>query len=280
MTDPGSIKAAFFDIDGTLVSIRTHRIGEKDIAALDALRAKGIKIIIATGRHISIVDNVPYPIDGITNCNGALAYLAKGGPAPVEQRERFEVVGDTPFPAPLAERIATIVTENHIPTVTFLKDRAVINEYDEVSRTGLEAIKVPVMPEVDIVPAVKECGAYSFCAFVHPDQEEEYFSEVLPLIETSRWCDAFADINVKGTDKGKGLEKVCAALGISPEQTIAFGDGGNDIPLLRRAGIGVAMGNAGDHVKAAADYVTCDVESCGIAAALQKLGIIQPLTCL
>ena len=55
---------------------------------------------------------------------------------------------------------------------------------------------------------------------------------------------------------------------------MAFGDGGNDIGMLRHAGIGVAMGNANDDVKNAADYITTSVDENGIAHALKHFGII------
>ena len=64
---------------------------------------------------------------------------------------------------------------------------------------------------------------------------------------------------------------MCAVLGISTAETIAFGDAANDIPMLREAGIGVAMGNATEETKAAADLVTATNNCDGIAAALGKL---------
>ena len=58
------------------------------------------------------------------------------------------------------------------------------------------------------------------------------------------------------------------------EKCMAFGDGGNDIPIIEYAGIGVAMGNATDDVKAAADYVTDTVDEDGIVTALQRFGVL------
>ena len=56
---------------------------------------------------------------------------------------------------------------------------------------------------------------------------------------------------------------------------MAFGDGGNDIEMLRHVAIGIAMGNAGDDVKAAADYVTDDIDDNGVANALRHFGVIK-----
>lgn len=64
-------------------------------------------------------------------------------------------------------------------------------------------------------------------------------------------------------------------FGVDRADMVAFGDGGNDIPMLRGAGTGVAMGNGSDEVKAAADMVTDRIDSDGIAKALRSLGIIE-----
>ena len=75
----------------------------------------------------------------------------------------------------------------------------------------------------------------------------------------------------KSINKGQGIRDICRTLGISPEEVISFGDAANDIPMLLAAGTGIAMGNAAEDVKAAADYVTATNDEDGIAAALEKL---------
>ena len=70
-------------------------------------------------------------------------------------------------------------------------------------------------------------------------------------------------------DKGRGLEIIAGHEGLRLDECMAFGDGGNDIAILRKAGTGVAMGNAGATVKAAADYVTDTIDSDGVANALR-----------
>ena len=64
-------------------------------------------------------------------------------------------------------------------------------------------------------------------------------------------------------------------LGLNISETMAFGDGGNDITIVQEAGIGVAMGNAGDNLKAVADYITTSVDEDGVMNALLKYGVIQ-----
>ena len=71
-----------------------------------------------------------------------------------------------------------------------------------------------------------------------------------------------------GADKGAGLEMLCAYLDIPLAQTIAVGDGFNDMTILRKAGLAVAVGNAEEAVKAVCDAVVADNDSCGVKQAI------------
>lgn len=74
------------------------------------------------------------------------------------------------------------------------------------------------------------------------------------------------------------MDEVCSYYGYNQSDTIAFGDGGNDIPMIKRAAIGIAMGNAGDEVKSNADFITDSVDDNGIYNALVRMKIIDPLS--
>ena len=96
----------------------------------------------------------------------------------------------------------------------------------------------------------------------------------LSSCESSRWYPAFADVTAKGVDKGKGVKSVAKYCGFSISEVMAFGDGGNDISMLKYVGTGVAMGNAKDDVKAIADYITDSVQEDGIVSALKHFDIL------
>ena len=89
-----------------------------------------------------------------------------------------------------------------------------------------------------------------------------------------RWTDVFADVVPLSSSKSDGIDLLCERYGIDKSQTMAIGDGGNDIDMLRYAAVGVAMGQASDEVKAAADYVTSNVDDDGVARALIHLGLL------
>ena len=78
------------------------------------------------------------------------------------------------------------------------------------------------------------------------------------------------EFNKLGVSKGSGLKKLAELLGVPMECVMAIGDGGNDAEMLRAAGVGVAMENAMEEARAAADYITADVRKCGVAQAIDR----------
>ncbi|HHX55014.1 MAG TPA: HAD-IIB family hydrolase, partial [Clostridiales bacterium] len=80
----------------------------------------------------------------------------------------------------------------------------------------------------------------------------------------------FLEFLDKGVNKGVGLSLIAQHLGIRQEEIIAVGDAGNDIAMIKYAGLGVAMGNATDDVKEIADYITLTNEEDGVAHLIEK----------
>lgn len=268
------VKAAYFDVDGTLVNFSQHILSDTDRASLDALRAKGIKIFLATGRHITAIDKIQYPVDGVVSNNGALSYLAKNGPAPVQDFDAFEVVGANPFPADVAQGVGQILHDCHLASMFSTSYATLINRYDAEIEQSLDILKFPKLKVVPTLEIIKE-PIYEFTIFVTPEEEAPYFGRYLDRMAPARWCKQFTDFNVLGVTKALGIDQTIAKLGIKLEETISFGDGGNDIPMLEHAAIGVAMDNSLPEVKAAADFITKDVEENGVTYALKTLGIID-----
>ena len=111
----------------------------------------------------------------------------------------------------------------------------------------------PIVKPIEEI--IKE-DVFQMCVYVDNNKLDEIIAEVLPDCEYSRWIDVFADVNVKGLSKKVGIDKMLEYFDIPLNQTMAFGDGGNDIEMLKHVAIGVAMGNAAEHVKEIADHVT------------------------
>ena len=94
-----------------------------------------------------------------------------------------------------------------------------------------------------------------------------WLPQELTVVQTAPF---YLEVIPRSINKGQGIRDVCKVLGFGTEEVIAFGDAENDIPMLLAAGTGVAMGNAAQKVKAAADFVTLSNNDDGIAAALEK----------
>ena len=114
---------------------------------------------------------------------------------------------------------------------------------------------------------------YQLNVFVS-EEEEGDFMQLMPNSKTARWTSHFTDIIPKDGGKNKGIDAIINHFGIKLEETMAFGDGGNDIDMLKHAGIGVAMENARDDVKEIADFITTSVDDDGVTNALKHYNVL------
>lgn len=261
-----NINALFFDIDGTLVSFKTHQIPRSTVEAIAKAKENGVGIYISTGRPLQLITNLkdiePY-IDGYITTNGALCLVGSNvvccNPIPKENVD---------FLLSDAERYDYAVLVVGESGVRLYNKKPV---FDEVFVRGLNVTNIDTTLSVaDMLEKEKVLQFTPFISAAH----EKALMENLPGCVSGRWHPAFTDITAKAADKGKGLEAMASYLNIAISQTMAFGDGGNDVAILKRAGIGVAMGNAGDGAKAAADYITTSVDEDGVWNALKHFGVI------
>lgn len=262
------IKALFFDIDGTLVSFRTHHIPEQTLRALLAIKAKGIQVFISTGRPTVLINNLDTlqergVIDGYITMNGAYCYVGD------------EVIYKSSVPHEDVERVMGYCEARSIPCV-------VVGEHDicayrlgeEIRRIFYEHIRVTApIPDMPAQEAIRDKEVFQLSPFITREQEDE-LAPYLHHSEIGRWHPAFIDLTAKGNTKQRGMDEIIRHFGLRLEETMAFGDGGNDVPMLRHAGIGVAMGNASEEVQAHADYVTTSVDEDGVLNALKHFGLL------
>lgn len=153
-------------------------------------------------------------------------------------------------------------------------DGVYVNKLDKAVTDLAQLVAHPVPLVVDLEQKFKETPCCQMCIYCDEQVEREVLRQV-PGLSPSRWNPLFTDLNVAGTSKAAGIERFCSYYGFDILQTAAFGDGGNDVSMLRAAGCGVAMGGASDTVKAAADYVTATVDDDGVKRALLHLGVIS-----
>lgn len=255
-------RAVFFDIDGTLLSFSTHRMPASTLRALAALREKGIRLYISTGRpyaDAAFLQEI-FPFDGYVTLNGQYCLDGTG----VIHKERI--------PREVVETIAEqAVRGGYI--CSFVDERGqFISAIDDTVRELFSLVNVKLPPVRDPRTALEK-EIYQASVFLDKSREPE-LTRHLKGMETTRWHEAFLDIIPAGAGKQRGIEAVLRRYGMAREEIIAFGDGENDITMLQYAGTGVAMGDAAPAVKEAADYVTASVDEDGILKALLHLGVL------
>ncbi|MDR0700353.1 MAG: Cof-type HAD-IIB family hydrolase [Tannerella sp.] len=256
------IKAIFLDIDGTMVSFNTHRVPENTRNVLRDARKKGVKIFVATGRHRSDINNLgDLEFDGYITLNGGYCFVGNKvifkKPVPPEDVEAFIRYGEE---------------VEHLPCFFVEAERVSADMENEHMTAMMKLVKFEPRP---IVPAREFINKeiFQMTAFFSVEREAEIMN-CLPGCTATRWYPTFADIVARGVDKSGGLEKIGGYFGFGVDEMMAIGDGGNDITMIKYAGTGIAMGNAGEEVKDVADYVTTSVDDDGVGCALRYFGVV------
>lgn len=255
------IRAAFFDMDGTVYSHESKSVPESTMNALKELKNRGIKIFLATGRHFAEIDEFPISkisFDGYVMLNGQICTDANR-----------KLTFGNPIEGTDAEYLLNAFVNKEIPIMLLEEGRLYVNMINEVVINGQVAISSGL-------PEVKEyMGAPVYQIICYGGKElEQELAPKLPNCKITRWSPYGIDIISKTGGKVTGISKLLKYHGWKADDIIAFGDWENDIEMLQFAGIGVAMGNAKEEVKVIADYVTTDIEEDGIWNACKHFGLI------
>ena len=255
----------FTDVDGTLISLKTHKLVPSAVEAVKEARANGFKVFAATGRSIAQFKNLgEIEFDGYICMNGGYCQTASG-----------EIIYEGHIDkADLARLIEFFKTRKNHPCMFASAKEVFANVRSPEIEKLAQILGLPA-PEVKDPERALEIPVALLNMFVSPSDEEELMNSVLLNCHSSRWTPLFADINPKSNSKATGLIEFSKYFNIPPSQTFAIGDGENDIPMLRTAAISVAMGNASDTVKACAHHTTSTVDDDGFANALRKFGFIK-----
>ena len=256
------VKAIFFDVDGTLVSINTREALPSTIEALKKLREKGIKLFIATGRAMAMLKGVvDFEFDGYITLNGQQCYDDKGNILYEKSLDNADLKKMVEYVN--KEKIACYFVGNNDIYCNLRNEHIDRLEYD---------IKIIKLPVKDVI-IDEDTRIYQVSPCATPKQEE-VIKSIMKNSQSTRWNTYFCDIYPEDGTKINGIERVCEKIGIDIEDTMAFGDSFNDVEMLDGVAISVAMGNADEDVKTHADYVTLDADSDGICHALRHYNLI------
>lgn len=272
------IKLVALDLDGTLFDNSSH-ISERNLAAIRSITDKGIHVVISTGRPF---EGIPFDqikgtgINYAITANGSGIYEISTGKCLYENAMDEELV--TPILNFLLTRDihmdAFIGGKGYTPvqcveTAQKLTVPSSIKNYIITTRTRLDNI-LQFIHENQLKVQKMTLNFYPAADGTLIDRETvRKFLVSNPSITTV--CGGYNNLEFTRADanKGVGLRKLAEILGVNLDATMAIGDTENDLAIIEAAGIGVAMGNATDAVKARADYVTTTNTKDGVAAAIE-----------
>lgn len=259
------IKALFFDIDGTLVSFNTHKVAQSTIDGLNIAKERGIKIFISTGRPLSFINNledIEHLVDGYITTNGSYNFMGKS------------VISMHSIPKEEVLTLVDYLNKHEYPAILVGTDNtAVINHKPIVDRIVIDTLNITNIDFSITAETVLQQDILQITPFITQEQQDIIMPQI-PHCASERWHPEFIDTVNKQASKGKALSDIVAYNDLLISETMAFGDGGNDISMLLKAGVGVAMGNANDNVKAMASYVTSSADDDGIYKALKYFEVI------
>lgn len=277
------IKAIFFDIDGTLIT-NDSKVLESTREAIRLAQNQGILCGIATGRGpVKIEERIErLPLDVYVMYNGQLVYT--------NEKDIYL----RPFSNEVLQQIVDFADDEHRQIIFGGRYRVDGSHLMKWSQKSLLKKIAGWMPKWFPVRSTRrllqsfspnrEKGRYKKlsilqepiyqCVLFSAENEAQRLQERLSDCSFQRSNPYSVDIVPKNGSKYHGILEFIKAVGIKSEEVMAFGDHYNDIEMIQKVGIGVAMGNGLSEVKAQADYVTATNEQDGIYQALKHFEII------
>ncbi|MBK4714522.1 MULTISPECIES: pyridoxal phosphatase [Tenebrionibacter/Tenebrionicola group] len=261
------------DLDGTLLT-QQKTLSPASVAALQRARDAGYQLLIATGRHHVAIHPFYQALALDTPaicCNGAYLY----------DYPRQAVLEGNPLSARQALQVLDVLDARGIHALMYVDD-AMLYETPtgHVARTLNWAQSLPAAqrPTFRQVPSLRE-AALAASAIWKFALTGEAVARLKTAAEELNACPGLAcewswrdqvDVVSHGNSKGSRLARWVETQGLHMKQVVAFGDNFNDLSMLEAAGLGIAMGNADDAIKARADKVTGTNQEDGIADAIYR----------
>lgn len=262
-------KLLVLDIDGTLTNSKKEITPATRAAIRDMLR-RGHGLALASGR----------PTPGMRRYERELAlesrhgYLLSYNGARILPFGRETLFYEKPLPLGLLPQLYAFAEKHRCGFITYLEDQIISAfEPDDYIKTSAFNNQISLRREADFLEFVR-FPVYKCLMTASPQRafglEKALKEQMGERAAVCRSEPYFIEIMARGVSKAKGLSLIRKALLISRENTVCCGDGFNDIEMLQYAGVGVAMGNAQEAVKAAADYVAPSNDDDGLVEVIEK----------
>lgn len=246
-----SIKIIFFDIDGTLIDMRTKRISEKMLETLIRLKENGIILCIATGRSpISLPHFEGVEFDAFLTFNGSYCF------------DKKHTIFSNPIPAEDVQTIIQNAAAIGRPVSLATKEKLTANGKD---KDLMEYYSFAHL-ELEVADDFEEVASEEIYQVMLGCMESDYpaIMKGVHHAKITAWWNRAVDIIPSDGGKGVAVEKILEYYHLDRLQALAFGDGNNDIQMLQAVGTGIAMENASQQLKEIADDMCGHVAEDGI----------------
>lgn len=261
-------KALFFDIDGTLLTSYPFRVPESARQALQEARANGHKLFINSGRTFAILPSIikEMGFDGFVCGCGSQIYMDG------------ELVHASTIPHDLCVETVKMARECEVPGVFECPDRLLYDGSGKVLTEFLDRLnKLTTVADLTTF-SEEETAAYTFDKFLMIARPNCNFKKFRAFCDEHFSCfehtDGACEFTQKNYSKATGIQFILDRLNLSLEDSYAFGDSNNDLPMLKYAGNSIAMGNCNPDILPYCTYQTTDIEEDGIKNALKHFGLI------
>lgn len=275
------IKLIALDLDGTVLNSCGY-ISDKTLTAIKMAIEKGVQVVLATGRSVGLICDEIKSIEEIT-------YAISSNGAAVVNLRKNEMVFSNFITIDILKKIIKIIKDYPIVVEFYSNGNAYIDEEVFINpvKYGLSEKYLNLMSDshnlikniFSVVDDRSECE-WIKCVekinipFLKDDMKNEVYNSLLSINDKVKITSSVEDnleINIHSANKGAGLEKLTELLEIDLKEIAAIGDNNNDIEMLQMAGIGIAMGNASEDIKARADFITLDNDKNGAAEAILQI---------
>lgn len=276
MKTQSEVRLIAMDLDGTLLTT-DKRLTERNRAALEKAARAGINVVPATGR---IYAGVPEEIKALP----FIRYLILANGATVYDRETDRVLYSAEIPAETAVEVLTWLDGLPVIYDCYQDNQGYMTAemWEKADRFAaspvhLRMIRTLRKPVPDLKKHIRTGGrsVQKLQALCETADIQAYVLEKaamrFPGLVISSSIARNVEINDARANKGAALQALCDHLGIGTESVMAFGDGSNDLSMIRTAGTGVAMGNSIQEILDAADRIAPDNDSDGVASMIEMI---------
>ncbi len=259
-------KALALDLDGTLLTNR-ETVSERNLRALEAARAAGLQIILASARWYQLAERVAREVGAarpVVACSGA-------------QVRRLDDAGDcfdVRLPREFTRALYAICDAERC-IATAVGDADVVVKLEGSPDPSLAPAEMrftsSLTTDGHATPRIALIQGSAAYAAIERELAPAWSDKVHFMESISSSGKPILTLTAAGADKGVALAVACKELGMTPEDVVAFGDSGNDMEMFRVADASVAMGQADERICAAATFVSARHDEDGVAVAIERL---------